>query len=40
LTSSTDWVVLDEWVVLVGNDDRKDVVAEVKNSMFKGQALI
>ncbi|RBR19070.1 uncharacterized protein FIESC28_05741 [Fusarium coffeatum] len=27
-------------IVLVGNDDRKDVVAEVKNSMFKGQALI
>ncbi|KAL2886536.1 DEAD/DEAH box helicase [Ceratocystis lukuohia] len=27
-------------VVLVGNDDRKDVVAEVKNSMFMGQALI
>ncbi|KAF5561338.1 RNA helicase mitochondrial [Fusarium napiforme] len=27
-------------IVLVGNDDRKDVVAEVKNSMFRGQALI
>ncbi|KAI5465760.1 ATP-dependent RNA helicase [Mariannaea sp. PMI_226] len=27
-------------IVLVGNDDRKDVVAEVKNSMFMGQALI
>ncbi|KAJ4230116.1 RNA helicase [Fusarium solani] len=27
-------------IVLVGNDDRKDVVAEVKHSMFKGQALI
>jgi ATP-dependent RNA helicase MRH4 len=27
-------------VVLVGNDDRKDVVAEVKRSMFMGQALI
>ncbi|KAF5007817.1 hypothetical protein FDECE_5875 [Fusarium decemcellulare] len=27
-------------IVLVGNDDRKDVVSEVKHSMFKGQALI
>ncbi|QPC65087.1 hypothetical protein HYE67_007318 [Fusarium culmorum] len=27
-------------IVLVGNDDRKDVVAEVKNSMFRGTALI
>lgn len=27
-------------IVLVGNDDRKDVVSEVKNSMFMGQALI
>ncbi|OAQ84546.1 ATP-dependent RNA helicase mrh-4 [Purpureocillium lilacinum] len=27
-------------IVLVGNDDRKDVVAEVKRSMFMGQALI
>ncbi|TWU76734.1 RNA helicase [Metarhizium rileyi] len=27
-------------IVLVGNKDRKDVVAEVKNSMFMGQALI
>lgn len=27
-------------IVLVGNDDRKDVVAEVKKSMFMGQALI
>ncbi|CAM1505543.1 Fc.00g111800.m01.CDS01 [Cosmosporella sp. VM-42] len=27
-------------IVLVGNDDRKDVVAEVKTSMFMGQALI
>jgi ATP-dependent RNA helicase MRH4 len=27
-------------IVLVGNNDRKDVVAEVKNSMFMGQALI
>lgn len=27
-------------IVLVGNDDRKDIVAEVKESMFKGQALI
>ncbi|KAK6448255.1 ATP-dependent RNA helicase MRH4, mitochondrial [Trichoderma asperellum] len=27
-------------IVLVGNDDRRDVVAEVKNSMFMGQALI
>ncbi|KPM43522.1 ATP-dependent RNA helicase mrh4, mitochondrial [Neonectria ditissima] len=27
-------------IVLVGNDDRKDVVAEVKHSMFMGQALI
>ena len=27
-------------IVLVGNDDRKDVVAEVKRSMFEGQALI
>lgn len=27
-------------VVLVGNDDRKDVVSEVKHSMFMGQALI
>lgn len=27
-------------IVLVGNDDRRDVVAEVKRSMFMGQALI
>ena len=27
-------------IVLVGNDDRKDVVAEVKRSMFMGQAVI
>ncbi|KAK5990225.1 ATP-dependent RNA helicase MRH4 [Cladobotryum mycophilum] len=27
-------------IVLVGNDDRKDVVADVKKSMFMGQALI
>jgi ATP-dependent RNA helicase MRH4 len=27
-------------IVLVGNDDRKDVVADVKRSMFEGQALI
>ncbi|KYK57805.1 ATP-dependent RNA helicase [Drechmeria coniospora] len=27
-------------IVLVGNDDRKDVVSEVKRSMFMGQALI
>ncbi|KAH6610356.1 atp-dependent rna helicase [Trichoderma cornu-damae] len=27
-------------IVLVGNDDRRDVVAEVKKSMFMGQALI
>lgn len=27
-------------IVLVGNDDRKDVVSEVKESMFMGQALI
>lgn len=27
-------------IVLVGKDDRKDVVAEVKEGMFKGQALI
>lgn len=27
-------------IVLVGNNDRKDVVSEVKNSMFMGQALI
>lgn len=27
-------------IVLVGNDDRKDVVADVKKSMFEGQALI
>lgn len=27
-------------IVLVGNDDRKDVVADVKRSMFMGQALI
>ncbi|VUC22051.1 unnamed protein product [Clonostachys rosea] len=27
-------------IVLAGNDDRKDVVAEVKRSMFMGQALI
>ncbi|KAG6004245.1 hypothetical protein E4U21_001304 [Claviceps maximensis] len=27
-------------IVLVGNNDRKDVVAEVKKSMFMGQALI
>ncbi|KAH7162603.1 P-loop containing nucleoside triphosphate hydrolase protein [Dactylonectria estremocensis] len=27
-------------IVIVGNDDRKDVVAEVKHSMFMGQALI
>ena len=27
-------------IVLSGNDDRKDVIAEVKNSMFMGQALI
>lgn len=27
-------------VVLVGNDDRRDVVADVKRSMFMGQALI
>ena len=27
-------------IVLVGNNDRKDVVAEVKTSMFMGQALI
>lgn len=27
-------------IVLVGNDDRRDVVAEVKQSMFMGQALI
>jgi len=26
--------------VLVGKDDRRDVVAEVKESMFMGQALI
>lgn len=27
-------------IVLVGNDDRRDVVADVKKSMFMGQALI
>lgn len=27
-------------IVLVGNDDRKDIVAEVKESMFMGQALV
>ncbi|PFH58983.1 hypothetical protein XA68_12959 [Ophiocordyceps unilateralis] len=27
-------------IVLVGNDDRRDVVADVKRSMFTGQALI
>lgn len=27
-------------IVLVGNDDRRDVVADVKRSMFMGQALI
>ncbi|PHH90878.1 hypothetical protein CDD83_2383 [Cordyceps sp. RAO-2017] len=27
-------------IVLVGNDDRRDVVSEVKSSMFMGQALI
>ncbi|RDA84521.1 hypothetical protein CP532_1509 [Ophiocordyceps camponoti-leonardi (nom. inval.)] len=27
-------------IVLVGNDDRRDVVSEVKRSMFMGQALI
>lgn len=27
-------------IVLAGNDDRKDVIAEVKKSMFMGQALI
>ncbi|KEY74163.1 hypothetical protein S7711_00323 [Stachybotrys chartarum IBT 7711] len=27
-------------IVLAGNDDRKDVIAEVKHSMFMGQALI
>lgn len=27
-------------IALVGNDDRKDVVAEVKESMFMGQALV
>jgi ATP-dependent RNA helicase MRH4 len=27
-------------VVLVGKDDRRDVVSEVKESMFMGQALI
>lgn len=27
-------------IVLAGNDDRKDVIAEVKRSMFMGQALI
>lgn len=27
-------------VVLVGNDDRRDIVADVKRSMFMGQALI
>lgn len=27
-------------IVLSGNDDRKDVIAEVKDSMFMGQALI
>lgn len=27
-------------IVIVGNDDRKDVVADVKESMFMGQALI
>lgn len=27
-------------IALVGNDDRKDIVAEVKESMFMGQALV
>jgi ATP-dependent RNA helicase MRH4 len=27
-------------IVLVGKDDRRDVVSEVKESMFMGQALI
>lgn len=27
-------------IVLAGNDDRKDIIAEVKRSMFMGQALI
>jgi ATP-dependent RNA helicase MRH4, mitochondrial len=27
-------------VVLVGNKDRKDIVREVRDAMFKGQALI
>jgi ATP-dependent RNA helicase MRH4 len=27
-------------IVLVGKHDRKDVVREVKDAMFKGQALI
>jgi ATP-dependent RNA helicase MRH4 len=27
-------------IVLVGKNDRRDVVAEVKESMFMGQALI
>jgi ATP-dependent RNA helicase MRH4 len=27
-------------IVLVGKHDRRDVVAEVKEGMFKGQALI
>ena len=27
-------------IVLVGKDDRRDVVAEVRESMFQGQALV